>query len=105
MIHDRLRPARGRGELRADVPRHRENGRTSVTRKVADDADVATPAETAGTAEWTGQGVFDGQTDREQDRSRPVVGADPVVGVVQERSQNGLWDLMSPCRELVEDEV
>ncbi len=105
VIANRLRPAGARSELRAHVAGHRQHDGAVPIRQVAYDADIATVAEAAGSPERTGQRVFDAEPEREEQRPRPIVGACRVVRVRQQRTENGLRDVVSPRRELIEHEV
>src|SRR5579862_8245791 len=101
MIANRLSPSRGRGVLAPDVAGHREHDRPFVTRKVADDADVAAAGEPSDAAERAGERIFDREAERQEKWARAIVGAGAIVRVVQHRTEDHLRHFMAAGRELV----
>src|SRR5687767_6388454 len=65
MVRNRLRPANRWRVLRSDVSGHRQNDRTILLRKIADDPDVAAVAEAAGFSERSCKCVLESESERQ----------------------------------------
>ena len=101
VIFQRLRPADGRGELRADPARHGQRRGTGSVREIRGDADIAPVGIAADPTHAGRQRVFRRHADRQQHRARPVIDADRVMPTGQLQAQQDLRQVMAACRKLV----
>ena len=105
MVGNRLRPPGGRCVLRAHVAGHRQHDAPVVLRQIADDADVASVGKAPAPTERRREPILDRQPERQEQRSRPIVGAGGVPASGQHPAEDRLRHVMATRRELVEHQV
>ena len=101
-VFDRLRPASGRGVLRADAAAHRQRRGSVGIGVIEHDADIAPVRIAARSRHRRSQRLDQVDAERQQDRARTVIAADRVVPVRQLRSQQDLRHVVAARGKLVE---
>jgi len=101
-ILQRLGPTDGRRVLRADAATGRQYARAFTTRQIEHDSDVATFADAAGPHHRRSERIFYAQAERQHQRPRTVIHADPIAGSRQHLTQQRLRDVVATGGELVE---
>ena len=102
MVGNALGPPDRRRVLGADVPGHREHDGAVRLRQIAHHADVPAVAEAARLSHGGRERVLQREAERQEHRSRPVVGAHGIVRAVHQAAQDDLRHLVPASRELVE---